>query len=498
MKKYILTCTLCLMAISCSRNLPEISIERDTTFTGRANKSEKILDIIIKPQEKIKLGYISLEIEGTAAVEKIHALSGGEVLGSIDIKGDKTRYRIPVRKNLTDSVCITVAADIKADAVEGSRISADITSMTFSGRKSAMENPAPGYREVLLCRTRLFAPGDYGSTNFRIPAICTLQDGTLLTTTDKRKFNEGDLPQDIDILVRHSSDGGHTWSEPITIAEGQGVGKGFGDAALVAASDGTVITGFVGGPGTWRSNMDDPLRSFIRTSTDGGRTWSEPSDLTWSLWGPKAVNRECRTSHSAFFGSGHGLLIQNGPYKGRIMFVSAVLSKENRFDDYAVYSDDNGATWKVSSRAYRGGDEAKVVELNDGRLLMSVRQTGERGFNISEDGGATWGEQGRWPEICTNACDGDIIRFDENTLLQSVPNSMKRENVTIFLSHDEGKSWPEHASICPYESVYSSLTLLPDGTIGAYIEENPSGACEMWFMNFSMEWLKKHMVSSKK
>ncbi len=494
MKKLIILTISGIMALSCAGELPEVTIERDTTFTGRANKSERLLDIIIRPHGDVRLGAICLEMEGASAVERLHAIAGDEILGSIDVREDRTSYRIPVRTSLTDSVCITVAADIKADAVEGTGISADITSITFSGRKSIADNPAPGFREVLLCRTRLFAPGDYGSTNYRIPAICTLPDGALLTTTDKRKYNEGDLPEDIDILARRSYDGGHTWSEPVTIVEGQGFGKGFGDAALAVASDSTIITGFVGGPGTWKSNVNDPLRSFICTSTDDGQSWSEPMDLTAMLWGPQAVNRECRTSHSAFFGSGHGLLIKNGAYKGRIMFVSAVLSKENRFDNYAVYSDDCGATWKVSSLAYRGGDEAKVVELTDGRILMSVRQRGERGFNISEDGGATWGEQGRWSEICTNACDGDIIRFDENTLLHSVPNSMKRENVTIFLSHDEGKTWPEHASICPYQSVYSSLTILPDGTIGAYIEENPSGACEMWFMNFSMEWLKKHIV----
>ncbi|MBO4655868.1 MAG: exo-alpha-sialidase [Bacteroidales bacterium] len=43
---------------------------------------------------------------------------------------------------------------------------------------------------------RLYAPGDYGSANWRIPALCALPDGSLLAVNDKRKFNEGDLPQD--------------------------------------------------------------------------------------------------------------------------------------------------------------------------------------------------------------------------------------------------------------------------------------------------------------
>jgi len=66
---------------------------------------------------------------------------------------------------------------------------------------------------------------------------------------------------------------------------------------------------------------------------------------------------------------------------------------------------------------------------------------------------------------------------------------MERENVSVFMSFDQGKTWPEHKSICHYKSVYSSLTVLKDGTIGAYLEENPHGGCELWYLNFSMEWL---------
>lgn len=36
-------------------------------------------------------------------------------------------------------------------------------------------------------RQRLFAPGDYGSANYRIPAIVALRDGSLLVANDRRK-----------------------------------------------------------------------------------------------------------------------------------------------------------------------------------------------------------------------------------------------------------------------------------------------------------------------
>ena len=65
-------------------------------------------------------------------------------------------------------------------------------------------------------RTVLYRPGDYDSKNYRIPAIITAKDGSLVVATDKRKNNDRDLPEDIDILINRSIDGGRTWSEPYT------------------------------------------------------------------------------------------------------------------------------------------------------------------------------------------------------------------------------------------------------------------------------------------
>ena len=91
--------------------------------------------------------------------------------------------------------------------------------------------------DTIVTRTVLYRPGDYDSRNYRIPAIITAKDGSLVVATDKRKYNDADLPEDIDILINRSTDGGHTWSEPYTLVEGQGVGKGFGDCALVQTHD---------------------------------------------------------------------------------------------------------------------------------------------------------------------------------------------------------------------------------------------------------------------
>lgn len=354
---------------------------------------------------------------------------------------------------------------------------------------------------VFFYEQRLFAPGEYGSRNYRIPAICTLDDGTLLVVNDRRKYNEGDLPQDIDIVCRRSTDNGRTWSEPEYVIQGRGYKKGYGDPALVVCENGDVLCAFCGWNGFWQSTESDPEKIFISRSTDGGQTWQEPVDITALVWGSQALNPECRTYKGAFIASGNGLRLLRGEHKGRILFVAALCrGNENVPDNYVVYSDDNGQSWQVSECAYRAGDEAKVMELGDGRVLMSIRQSGARGYNVSDDAGVHWGQQGRWNEMTTNACNGDMLRLsavdqggERNILLHSIPNSMEREKVSVYVSYDEGRSWQDPVLLCPGLSVYSSLTLQHDGTIGCYVEKNTAQGCELWYQNFTYAWLLTQM-----
>ena len=347
--------------------------------------------------------------------------------------------------------------------------------------------------EPFFYSQRLYAPGDYGSVNWRIPALLCLDDGTLLAVNDKRKYNESDLPEDIDIVCRRSSDNGRTWSEPQTLAEGTGYKHGYGDPALVQCEDGNVLCLFVGGNGLWASTESDPIRSFVCRSTDRGLTWGEPVEITSLLWGSQVVNPACRDYKSSFFGSGNALRLKQGPHRGRVMVAAAMGRKNvNKLDNFVVYSDDNGLTWNVSDKAFTEGDEAKLMELADGTVLISVRRSGARGYNRSADGGQTWGQQGTWPEMTTNACNGDMLRVNDTLLLHSIPNSMQRRDVSLYLSTDEGRTWRSPVLLCEGPSVYSSLTLLSDGSIGAYAERNPDGACELWYYNFNLAWLLSH------
>jgi len=73
--------------------------------------------------------------------------------------------------------------------------------------------------------------------------------------------------------------------------------------------------------------------------------------------------------------------------------------------------------------------------------------------------------------------------------LHTLPNDSTRRNVTMWLSYDEGTTWPVKKTIARNESAYSSITILPDGTIGVYIEEDETTPYKMYFLNFSLDWL---------
>lgn len=349
-------------------------------------------------------------------------------------------------------------------------------------RKSVDE---PVAEQVSFCDSVcLYRPGDYGSANWRIPALLCLDDGTLLAVNDKRKYNEGDLPEDIDIVFRRSTDNGRTWSEPQTLIEGQGRGRGYGDPALVQCENGDVLCLFAGHNGYFQSTDDEPICVYMKRSTDRGQTWGDTVNLTSALWNSSSPY------HGAFVASGNGLRLRKGTHAGRVMFAAALVKRSGpTSDNFILISDDNGYTWHHSARAFESGDEAKLMELTDGSVLVSVRRTGARGYNISTDGGSNLGQQGLWNEMTVNACNGDMLRLDDTTLLHSVPNSMQREDVSIFISNDEGQTWHTPVLITSGPSVYSSMTMLNDGTIGLYVEKNPSGACELWYYHFDREWL---------
>ena len=493
-----------------------VSLVQESRKIGRANDNEVLLRAAVSfggENASINDNSLSFSLQGTSDVGdvksvKIYSTGTSPVFDNRDLQNAVLLADVEPSLDVTDCQInaeivsgvnyLWITVEMADDATEGNVIDAELYSVSTPSQTFEIVNPSPsGDREIILAHTLLFQPGDYNSTNYRIPGVITAKDGSIVAVTDKRKYNQGDLPEDIDIVCRRSTDGGHTWSEPYTIAQGTGYNHGFGDCVLAWTNDDNgLIAGFVGGVGLWNSTPSNPIRSYIARSYDNGQTWTEPEDITDFIFGSNCVVPEHRTWRASFFGSGNGLITSTG----RIMFVAAIReTTAQSLSNYAVYSDDNGITWHVSGRASVSGDEAKVTELVDGRILMSIRHNGKRWYNISNDGGETWqSSTSTWNDITAPACNGDMIRytsvnqgFNKNRLLHSVPFGSSRTDVSVYISYDEGETWPVRKCIVPYSSAYSSLCVLPDGTIGLYVEEEYPGnsGYSTVFYNFSLEWL---------
>ena len=335
-------------------------------------------------------------------------------------------------------------------------------------------------------RSLVFKGGDYGSKFYRIPAIVTAKDGSLVAVADKRIENNNDLPNPIDIVARRSTDGGKTWGEFITVSEHDSTG-GTGDAALVVdQKTGDILAIYSHGNGLWQ---DSPAQITVNRSRDNGQTWGDTLNINPQILTTDSLGTQPIKTTSAFATSGRALQLKDG----RIMFALVTRQEgEPKFKVYAIYSDDGGHNWQVSKEpATVDGDESKIVELNDGTLIMSVRNRyrdklmdNHRIFTYSTDRGETWSEPVA-ADLIDPACNGDIITYgDGQIVLQTLPDSPnKRENVSVFISRDNGKTFPEKQLVYEGPGGYSSITVLPDGELGVLTEEGhvEGEGYEIWF-----------------
>jgi sialidase-1 len=218
---------------------------------------------------------------------------------------------------------------------------------------------------------------------------------------------------------------------------------------------------------------DVPVHIWLMKSSDDGATWSSPTDITTGT-GLREL------------GPGIGIQMQNG----RLVAPTY---------DGVVFSDDHGKTWKSSEKISDVYNESQVVELVDGSLMLNVRQGGHRAILISKNGGQAWGKPRSDMALSEpteyQGCQASLIRYSrkgagssKNRLLFSNPSDPNhRLDMTVRVSYDEGRTWPVAKLIKKGRGGYSSLTVLPDGSIGLVYESGNFRTLS--FVRFSLSWL---------
>lgn len=349
---------------------------------------------------------------------------------------------------------------------------------------------------------RIIKRGDEGSEFYRIPALAFAPDNkTLVAATDKRWGSISDLPKKIDIVIKLSYDLGKTWTTEKLLTGGKANPVGYGDPALIVDREvNAIFCFFTSGPGWTESTDKKPQGNHYCVSYDNGETWSDPVDITDMLYGYNCRDPQLKGYYSNFLTSGNGIMTRNG----RLMLVG--IARENsvaKLHPHVVYSDDHGRTWKMSpNRGVNGGDESKVIELNNGSILMDIRTAGKRRFTISNDNGYSWGPVYPQDQLIDPNCNGEIIRYtstldgyDKNRIIHTNLHSTEgRKNLVIMISYDEGETWKYMKVIEPSYCIYSSVATSPiDGKIYVYweksIDHTVASGVDMIFTTLTLEWI---------
>ena len=363
----------------------------------------------------------------------------------------------------------------------------------------------------------------------RIPAIATTLKGTLLAAFDARYMMPRDLQGDIDIALHRSFDKGMTWM-PMQIVLDMGewgglpekyngvsdpcilVNENNGDIYIAALwmhglldpESGEWIEGLTEESKEWGHqwsrkssqpglSVKQTCQFLITKSSDDGATWSKPQNIT-----SKTKRPEWWLYSST---SGHGITLSDGT----LVFPTQGRDKNGIPFSNITWSKDNGKTWVASNPAFYDENavignttECTLVELEDGSLMLNMRDDRNRSFEVNDqnilvngrricitsDLGQTWEEHFTSRNaLIEPTCSAALHRHkyiengqEKSILLFSNPSSCNsRTKMTLKVSLDDGKTWPEKGWILydEYRSAgYSSITSIDEHTIGIFYESS--------------------------
>ena len=373
---------------------------------------------------------------------------------------------------------------------------------------AALPAVLPGATSAIV-QTDVFLANTDGYHTYRIPAILTARDGTLLAFAEGRREGRGDAG-DIDLVVKRSRDSGVTWSKQ-TVVWDDGANTCGNPCPVVDRDTGTVWLLSTHNLGADHETDIINKRSkstrtvWLLRSDDHGATWSKAVDIT----------RETKDPSWGWYatGPGIGIQIERGPNDGRL-----VIPANHSFDDptgnlrggkyshrtHVIYSDDHGKTWKLGGATGANTNESQVVELAEpaGALLLNMRSyfgRSQRTHSLSRDGGVTWTAPADQPALVEPVCQASIIRQtwpraqSPGLILFSNPADPKaRVALTVRGSVDDGQTWPGKLVLHKGPAAYSCLVRVNDATAGCLYERGDKGAYEkITFATFPAADLRK-------
>jgi sialidase-1 len=350
----------------------------------------------------------------------------------------------------------------------------------------------------------IYTSGQEGHKTYRIPAVIKNKQGHLLAFAEGRVNGSGDFG-DINIVLKISRDQGRTWSALSTLVDFQDLQAG-NPTPILDTTDPRFPKGRIFLFYNTGNNHENEIREgkglrevWYITSVDGGLIWSEPVNITSQVhrpnqpsWNPTYSFKEDWRHYAN--GPGHAMQFTQGPHAGRILIAAnhSEGPRGERGSDYRAhtfYTDDHGVTFHLgASIAIPGSNESSATEISGGKLLINIRnQRGDirqRIIGLSNDGGKTWKETYFDSQLPDPICQGSILTIAQKkgpfTLaFSNAADTKNRDNLTIRISKDNGRTWPISIPVdngastgeSPKDfTAYSDLVLLDSKHLGIVYE----------------------------
>jgi hypothetical protein len=286
------------------------------------------------------------------------------------------------------------------------------------------------------------------------PVIIRLPDQTLMAVS---------MPDPgQDVVARASADNGATWSDTrvlLHLADGP---WGWAGLEALADQDGEVHLFLLNdaGTGVIRTGEGQHVESMPRKRLDiwhsrsrgRGQSWAEPRCLWQGYTG--ALNSVVQLSSGRILLPFAHLTDRTWVRRGQGLETYTFVGQ---YDSTALYSDDQGATWQLSSTPLRvpapdityayGAVEPVVVERADGLVWMLIRTQMGRFYESFSANGASWTTP-RPSAILSSDSPAGLVRMEDGQIVLFWNNCLRhpyayggRQVLHAAVSTDQGRTW---------------------------------------------------------